>query len=79
MAQLVLRAASHVVGLDYPSTAVDCDNQVVVIHGNLPRCCLKEKQPQADVLRVFRCLVMKQPFHVYYCWVQSHTDREKKW
>ncbi len=36
MAQLVLRAASRVVGLDYPSTAVDCDNQGVVIHGNLP-------------------------------------------
>ena len=79
MVQLVLRAASRVLGHDYLSTAVDCDNQGVVIHGNSPRRCLKEKQPQADVLRVFKRLVMEQHFHVEYCWVQSHTDRAKKW
>jgi len=79
MAQLVLRAASRVLGHDYPVTAVDCDNQGVVIHGNSPTRSLKEKQPQADVLGVFKRLVMEQPFQVNYCWVQSHTDRAKKW
>ena len=79
MAQLVLRAASRALSTRYPSTAVDCDNQGVVIHGNSPRRPLKEKQPQVDVLRVFKRLVMEQPFRVDYCWVPSHQDEKKPW
>ena len=48
-------------------------------HGNAPARALKEKQAQADVLRVFKRLVSDQPFNVIYHWVPSHQDEKKPW
>ena len=57
LTQLVLSTASQDISLQYMEVTVDCNNNGVVLHGNFPHRALKEKQAQADGLRVFKCLV----------------------
>ena len=49
------------------------------MHGNSPQRALKEKQAQADVLRVFKRVINEQQFAVKMEWVPSHQDDEKSW
>ena len=80
MTQLILKAASQgLTTLPRPTVVVDCDNKGVVLHGNSAARALKEKQPQADVLRVFKQLILGQPFNVVMTWVPSHQDDQKSW
>jgi hypothetical protein len=79
MTQLVLKAASQDPMLQYKEVTVDCDNRGVVLHGNSPQRALKEKQAQADVLRVFKRVINEQQFAVKMEWVPSHQDDEKSW
>ena len=79
MTQLVLKAASQNPNWSYATVTVDCDNKGVVLHGNSPRRALKEKQAQADVLRVFKRLINEQPGQVTMEWVPSHQDDTKLW
>ena len=79
MTQLVLRAASQDPILQYKEVTVDCDNKGVVLHGNSPHRALKEKQAQADVLRVFKRTINEQHFEVKMEWVPSHQDDKISW
>ena len=80
MTQLILKAASQgMATLPRPTVEVDCDNKYVVLHGNSAGRALKEKQAQANVLRIFKQLVLTQPFNVIMTWVPSHQDDEKSW
>ena len=79
MVQLLLRAASQQRHSPYAPVAIKCDNMGVVKHGNAPSCALKEKQAQADVLRVLKLLIDDNPLTVEYEWVASHQDRHKRW
>jgi len=58
---------------------VDCDNKGVVFHGNAPGRVLKEKQAQADVLRVMKGIISSQCFQTTFLWVPSHADDRKSW
>jgi hypothetical protein len=79
MTQLILNAASSSYKDCIPPVIVDCDNNGVVSHSNIPLWSLPTNQPQADVLSVFKHLVSIQPFPVKVNYVQSHTDKTKKW
>jgi hypothetical protein len=75
----VLKAASQSATTNYQSVQIDCDNLGVVQHGNSAPKPLKEKQAQADVLRLMKHLIISQLFPVDYTWVASHQDDKKKW
>jgi hypothetical protein len=62
-----------------PRVGADCDNNGIVSHGNTPHIPLSTNQTQADLLRVFKNLVLNQSFTVKYRYVQSHVDDSKKW
>ena len=62
-----------------PCVGADCDNNGIVSHGNTPHIPLSTNQTQADLLRVFKNLVLNQSFTVKYRYVQSHVDDSKKW
>ena len=79
MVQLVLLAALQNKACPYRTTRIDCDNRGVVQHGNAAGVALKEKQPQADVLRVLKHLITKHCFAVDYQWVASHQGNRKAW
>jgi hypothetical protein len=79
MTQLILNAASSLYKDCIPPVIVDCDNNGVVSHGNTPHRSLPSNQPQADVLCMFKHLVLIQPFPVKLKYVQSHADKTKKW
>ncbi len=64
MTQLILNAASFSYEGTIPPVVVDCDNNGVVSHGNAPHLSLPTNQPQANVLQVFKYLVLIQPFPV---------------
>jgi hypothetical protein len=51
----------------------------VVKHGNLLMRKLKEKQPQADILRCLKQQIAHNPLQIKYCWVPSHQDDDKTW
>ena len=75
LTQLILKAASKGLStLPRPTVVVDCDNKGVVLHGNSAGRSLKEKQAQADVLRIFKQAILGQPFDVVMTWVPSHQD-----
>jgi hypothetical protein len=79
MTQLILNAASLSYKGSIPPVVMGCDNNGVVSHGNAPLQSLLTNQPQADALCVFKHLVSIQPFPVKLRYVQSHTDKIKKW
>ena len=79
LTQLVLNAASQDPSQQYKEVTVDCNNNGVVLHGNSPRRALKEKQTQADVLRVFKRLITEQRATIKMEWVPSHQDDKKSW
>ena len=76
---MILNAASSLYKNCIPPVVVDCDNNGVVSHGNTSLWSLLTNQPQADVLRMFKHLVLIQPFPVKLKYVQSHADKTKKW
>jgi len=79
MIQLILKAAATGYNGMIPSVGADCNNNGVVSHGNTPYIPLSTNQTQADLLRVFKNLVLNQSFTVKYKYVQSHADDSKKW
>jgi hypothetical protein len=79
MTKLILNAASFSYEDTIPSVVMGCDNDGVVSHGNALHWSLPTNQPQADVLQVFKYLVLIQPFPVKLKYVQSHADKRKKW
>jgi hypothetical protein len=79
MAQIILKAAATGYKGNIPLVKVDCDNNGVVSHGNTPNTPLSTNQTQADLLRVFKNIILKQYFLVKYKYVQSHADDSKKW
>ena len=79
MVQLLLRASLQQRHSEYAPVAIKCDNMGVVKHGNAPSRALKEKQAQADVLRVLKLLIMEYPGDVRYEWVASHQDKHRRW
>ena len=79
MTQLILRAAATGYKGKIPCVKVDCDNNGVVTHGNTPHISLSANQTQADLLCVFKNLVLNQSFTIMYKYVQSHADNSKKW
>ncbi len=78
MTQLILRAAATGYKGKIPRVGADCSNNDVVTHGNTPHIPLSTNQTQADLLRVFKNLVLIQSFTVKYKYVQSHVDDLKK-
>ena len=79
LVQLILKAASQRRTSPYAPVAIDCDNMGVVKHGNTASKALQEKQAQADVLRVFKLIMLELPLEVMYRWVASHQDDKRKW
>ncbi len=61
MTQLILNAASSSYKGTIPPVVMGCDNNGVMSHGNAPLRSLQTNQPQADVLCVFKHLVLIQP------------------
>ena len=51
----------------------------VVKHCDSASKALQEKHAQADVLRVFKLILLELPLEVTYCWVAYHQDNRKKW
>ena len=66
MIQLVLKAASQLQSSPYAPVQIHCDNLGVVNHGNTPTRSLKEKQAQADALRILKHLIQTSPLEVIY-------------
>ena len=74
MTQVILKAAATGYKGKIPCVGVDCNNNGVVTHGNTPHTPLSTNQTQADLLRVFKNIVLKQSLLVKYKYVQSHAD-----
>jgi hypothetical protein len=55
----------------------DCDNTGIVLHGNSPFCPLSDTQTQADVLRVMKQLIARQPFVIKFLYIASHSNDKK--
>ena len=66
MTQLILRAAATGYKGKIPHVGADCDNNGIVTHGNTPHIPLTANQTQADLLHVFKNLILTQPFPVRY-------------
>ena len=79
MTQLILKAAATGYKGKIPHVKAGCDNNGIVTHGNTPHIPLSANQTQADLLRMFKNLVLIQPFTLKYKYVQSHADDLKKW
>jgi hypothetical protein len=79
MTQLILRAAATGYKGKIPSARADCNNNGVVTHRNTPHIPLSTNQTQADLLRIFKNLILIQSFTVKYKYVQSHVDNSTKW
>ena len=79
MTQMILRAAATGYKGKIPRVGADCDNMGIVTHGNMPHIPLSANPTQADLLRVFKKLVLIQSFTVKYKFVRSHADNSKKW
>ncbi len=79
MIQLILNAAAFKCHDTIPFVVVDCDNNVVVSHGNEPLRPFPTNQSQADILCIFKNLISPQLFHVQYKYVQSHANDTKLW
>jgi hypothetical protein len=79
MTQLILRAAATGYKGKIPSVRADCDNNGVVTHGNTPHILLSTNQTQADLLHIFKNLVLIESLTVKYKYVQSHAEDLKKW
>ncbi len=58
MTQLILRAAAIGYKGKIPRVGADCDNNGVVTHGNTPHIPLTANQTQADLLRVYKNLIL---------------------
>ncbi len=77
--QLILRAAVQGKMGPYPVILEDCDNLGVVQHGNTPHCLFSTTQTHADLLRVLKRYIVKQPFLLKFLHVASHADDTKTW
>jgi hypothetical protein len=66
MTQLILYTAATSYHDTILPVLVDCDNNGVVIHGNNSLQPILTNQSQADLLQVFKHLVLSQPFRVKY-------------
>jgi hypothetical protein len=64
MTQLILKAAATGYKGKIPSIGVDCNNNGIVTHGNSPHIPLSTNQTQADLLCIFKNLVLIQSFIV---------------
>jgi hypothetical protein len=60
MTQLILKAATTGYKGKIPSVGADCDNNGVVTHGNTPNIPLQTNQTQANLLCIFKNLVLTQ-------------------
>ena len=78
MTQLILKAAATGYNGMIPRVGADCDNNGIVSHGNMPHIPLSTNQTQAELLRVFKNLVLNQSFTLKYKYVQSHGDDLRK-
>jgi hypothetical protein len=76
---LILKAAASAPAA-YPRQPLEryCDNMGVVKHGNRLYSTLRDKQAQADLIRLIRSLDEALPFKCRYVWVESHTDSKYK-
>jgi hypothetical protein len=65
----------------YPIITEDCYNNGVVLHGNSQFCPLSGTQTQANVLRVMKRLITRQPFIfiIKFLYVASHSNDRKDW
>jgi hypothetical protein len=79
MTHLILKAAATGYKGKILSIGADCSNNGVITHGNTPNIPLQTNQTQANLLRIFKNLVLTQTFTVKYKYIQSHTDNLKKW
>jgi ribonuclease HI len=77
MAMLILRAA--LVSLDHrsPPTTLHCDNRGVIHHCNSPLTALKEKQKQADLIRLLKYLGSTNRTRTTWEWVEGHAVDRK--
>jgi hypothetical protein len=50
----------------------------VIKHGNRLFGVLRDKQAQADLIRLIRSIDESLPFQCQYVWVESHTDSKYK-
>jgi hypothetical protein len=74
--QLIIKAAitgRNVLG--HGPLTVGCNNMGVVRHGNSPRHPMMEKQPQSDVLRYFKGLMVSSRMGGWMQHVYSHSDK----
>jgi hypothetical protein len=76
---LLLKAAASSPAA-YPKAPVarHCDNMGVIKHGNRLYGTLRDKQAQADLIRLIRSIDESLPFRCQYVWVESHTDSKYK-
>jgi hypothetical protein len=77
--QLIIHATVQGKMGPYPAILDDCDNLGVVQHGNTPHRSLSTTQMHADLLRVLKCYIVKQPFLLKFLHVTSHADDTKTW
>ncbi len=77
--QLILRAAVQGKMGPYPIILEDCDNLGVLQHGNTPYRLLSTTQMHADLLRVLKRYIVKQPFLLKFLHTASHADETKTW
>jgi hypothetical protein len=79
MTHLILKATATGYKGKIPSIRMDCNNNSIVTHGNTPNIPLQTYQTQANLLRIFKNLILIQSFTVKYKYVQSHVDNSTKW
>jgi hypothetical protein len=77
--QIILWAAVAEKMGPYPIMTEDCNNNGVVLHCNSPFCPLSGTQTQANVLRVMKQLITRQPFIIKFLYVASHSNDRKDW
>jgi hypothetical protein len=75
--QLILHAAVQGKMGPYPIILEDCDKLGIVQHGNTPHRSLSITQLHADLLRVLKRYIVKQPFLLKFLHVASHADDTK--
>ncbi len=69
MTQSILNAAASKRHDAIPLVVVDCDNNGVVSHGNVPLRPFPTNQSQANILCIFKNLVTVQTFCIQYKYV----------
>ena len=75
MAALVTKAAmSYGPTHNYLDLIMDCDNNMVVAHGNTPNLSLKAKQNQADVIHLYKSIIRNLPLVTKINHVDGHLD-----